>query len=101
MVNPLKRGKALRGTLTLTDRVCYVSQSSQKSYTSGESTDEGYPGWMCPRHRGQPVLPSVQRLGSRRERKGQGEKHATCLVPFESSRLNTGGFGRDVKASGQ
>ena len=43
MVNHLKRGKALRVTLTLTDLVCYVSQSSQKSYTSGESTDEGHP----------------------------------------------------------
>jgi hypothetical protein len=31
---------------------------------------------------------------------GQGEEHATCLVLFESSRSNTGGFVRDVKASG-
>ena len=37
MVNHLKRGKALRGTLTLTDLVCDVSQASLKSYTSGES----------------------------------------------------------------
>jgi len=43
MVNPLKRGKALRGTLTLTDRVCNVSQASLKSYTSGESRDQGKP----------------------------------------------------------
>ena len=40
MVNHLKRGKALRVTLTLTDRVCYVSQTSLKSYTSGESKDQ-------------------------------------------------------------
>ena len=43
MVNHLKRGKALRETLTLTDLVCDVSQSSQKSYTSGESTDQCHP----------------------------------------------------------
>jgi hypothetical protein len=40
MVNHLKRGKALRGTLTLTDLVCDVSQASPKSYTSGESKDQ-------------------------------------------------------------
>jgi len=43
MVNHLKRGKALRGTLTLTDLVCDVSQSSLKSYTSGESKDQCIP----------------------------------------------------------
>jgi hypothetical protein len=43
MVNHLKRGKALRGTLTLTDLVCDVSQASPKSYTSGESKDQGTP----------------------------------------------------------
>ena len=32
MVHPLKRGKALRGTLPLTDRVCDVSQARPKSY---------------------------------------------------------------------
>ncbi len=31
MVNHLKRGKALRERLTLTDLVCYVSQASLKS----------------------------------------------------------------------
>ena len=46
MVHHLKRGKALRETLTLTDLVCSVSQSSQQSYTSGESTDEGSPVWL-------------------------------------------------------
>jgi hypothetical protein len=46
MVNHLKRGKALRETLTLTELVCSVSQSSQKSYTSGESTDAGYSVWL-------------------------------------------------------
>ena len=40
MVNHLKRGKALRGTLPLTDRVCAVSQARPKSYTSGESKDQ-------------------------------------------------------------
>jgi hypothetical protein len=43
MVNHLKRGKALRERLTLTDLVCYVSQSSLKSYTSGESRDQCKP----------------------------------------------------------
>jgi len=43
MVHHLKRGKALRGRLTLTDRVCDVSQSSQKSQTSGESMDQCLP----------------------------------------------------------
>ena len=43
MVNPLKRGKALRETLPLTDLVCYVSQTSLKSYTSDESTDQCLP----------------------------------------------------------
>ena len=39
MVHHLKRGQALRGTLTLTDLVCDVSQASLKSYTSGERKD--------------------------------------------------------------
>ena len=43
MVNHLKRGKALRETLALTYLVCDVSQSSLKSYTSGESRDQGHP----------------------------------------------------------
>ena len=43
MVHHLKRGKALRGTLTLTDLVCDVSQASLKSYTSGESKDQCLP----------------------------------------------------------
>ena len=43
MVNHVKRGKALRERLTLTDLVCYVSQASLKSYTSGESKDQGNP----------------------------------------------------------
>ena len=47
MVNHLKRGKALRVRLTLTDLVCYVSQSSLKSYTSGESKDQGKPAMMA------------------------------------------------------
>ena len=41
MVNHLKRGKALRERLTLTDLVGDVSQASLKSYTSGESKDHG------------------------------------------------------------
>jgi hypothetical protein len=102
MVNHLKRGKALRETLTLTDRVCDVSQSSQKSETSAESTDHGSQFvWYGHGYRDEPVLPSVQRLGSRKERMGQREKHATCLVPFESSRLNTGSSSQDVKGGGQ
>ena len=43
MVNHVKRGKALRERLTLTDLVCDVSQASLKSYTSGESKDHGKP----------------------------------------------------------
>ena len=43
MVNPLKRGKALRERLTLTYRVCKVSQASLKSHTSDESKDHSNP----------------------------------------------------------
>jgi len=43
MVNHLKRGKALRERLPLTDLVCNVSQSSQKSETSAESKDQCLP----------------------------------------------------------
>ena len=50
---------------------------------------------------GQPVLPKVQRLGSRKERTGQGEKHATYSVLFESSMTNTGEPEREVKESGK
>ena len=39
MVHHLKRGKALRERLPLTDLVCSVSQASVKSYTSGERKD--------------------------------------------------------------
>src|SRR5688572_33449039 len=87
MVNRLKRGKALRGTLPLTHLVLCVSQWSLKSYTSGESKDQCTPADECTGDREEPVLPSVQRLGSRNERMGQGEKHATYSVPFESSIL--------------
>ncbi len=45
-------------------------------------------------------VPSVQRRGSRRERMGQGEEHAPCLVLLASSRSNTGGFVREEKARG-
>ena len=43
MVNHLKRGKALRERLTLTDLVCDVSQVSLKAYTSGASRDQCTP----------------------------------------------------------
>ena len=43
MVHPLTRGKALRERLPLTDLVCYVSQASLKSHTSGESKDHSNP----------------------------------------------------------
>ena len=102
MVNHLKRGKALRERLPLTYLVYEVSQLSLKAYTSGASKDQDHQrGSHGHGHRGQPVLPSVQRLGSRRERKGQGDEHATCIVPFESSMLNTGTLPRNAKASGQ
>jgi hypothetical protein len=42
-VNHLKRGKALRGTLTLTYLVYEVSQSSLKADTSAASKDQGTP----------------------------------------------------------
>jgi hypothetical protein len=99
MVNHLKRGKALRGTLTLTDLVCDVSQSSLKSETSAESMDQCHPNGHGNGDRGQPVLPSAQRLGSRKERTGQGEEHATYIVSLESYTLNTGSFLRDVKGN--
>ena len=51
--------------------------------------------------RGQPDLPSVQSLGSRKERLGQGDKHATYLVLFESSMRNTGDSLVNVKSSGK
>jgi hypothetical protein len=50
---------------------------------------------------GQPVLPAVHRLGSRQERKGQGEPPATWLVLFAAARLNTGAVVREVQARGQ
>jgi hypothetical protein len=53
MVHPLKRGKALRGTLPLTDRVCAVSQARPQSSTSGESTDH------CPPETGAMVTEST------------------------------------------
>ena len=101
MVNPLKRGKALRERLTLTYLVYEVSQSSLKADTSAASKDQGHPPWEGHGDRGQPVLPSVQRLGSRKARMGQGEKHATYLVLFESSMRNTGGSSEDAKSSGE
>jgi hypothetical protein len=101
MGNRLKRGQALRGTLTLTHLVVCVSQLSLKSHTSGESKDQCTPADGCTGDRDEPVLPSVQRLGSRKARTGQGEKHATYSVPFASSIVNTGDFVRDVKASGK
>lgn len=39
LVNHVKRGKALRDRLPLTDLVGYVSQASLKSHTSDESKD--------------------------------------------------------------
>ena len=75
MVHHLKHGAALRETLTLTDLVCYVSQASLKSYTSGRVRTRRS-RWDCHGNRGRPVVP-VQNLGSREERMGQGEEHAT------------------------
>ena len=51
--------------------------------------------------RDQPVLPSVQNLGSRKERKGQGDKHATYVVLLESFMRNTGDSSVDAKSSGE
>src|SRR6266849_488508 len=55
----------------------------------------------CKGDLGQPDLPKVQRLGSRKERTGQGEQHATSIVPCASSLLNTGNLPKHNKASGQ
>jgi hypothetical protein len=99
MVHHLKRGQALR-LHAGPDRPCLCCQpvepeSSHERCESGPlPTGDGGRG-----DRGHPVLPFVQRLGSRTERMGQGE-HATYLVLFASSRSNTGGFVRDGKASG-
>ena len=101
MVNRLKRGKALRGTLTLTYLVLGVSPWSMQSHTSGDSKDQGTPADGCPGDRDEPVLPSGQRLGSRKARTGQGEQHATSSVPCASSILHMGDFVRDVKARGK
>jgi hypothetical protein len=91
MVNPLKRGKALR-VHAGPARPCLGYQPVAPE-SRHERCEEGpLPTSARGRGgRGQPVLPSVQRLGSRRERMGQGE-HATCLVLLESSTANTGGF---------
>jgi hypothetical protein len=97
-VHHLKRGKILRETLPLTSLVEEVSQLSLKSYTSGERKDLGQP-YGCHGALGQPDIPKGQRLGSRTERKGEGE-HATCLVPLESAMLNTGSSSQDGKGSG-
>ena len=101
MVNHLKRGKPYGLTLALTYLVYQVSQSSLKADTSAASKDQGNPLWGSHGDRGQPVLPSVQRLGSRKERMGQGDKHATYSVLFESSMRNTGGSSEDAKSSGE
>ena len=44
---------------------------------------------------------SMSTLGSRKERTGQGEKHATYRVLFESSMRNTGDSSVDAKSSGE
>jgi hypothetical protein len=49
---------------------------------------------------GHPDVPKGQRLGSRKERKGEGE-HATYLVLFASSMRNTGDSSGEVKSSGE
>jgi hypothetical protein len=48
-----------------------------------------------------PVLPAVQNLGSRKERKGQGEKHATDVVLLASSMRNTGDSSVEAQSSGE
>jgi hypothetical protein len=88
-------------TLALTYLVYQVSQSSQKADTSAASMDQGNPSWEGHGDRGQPVLPSVQRLGSHKEWTGQGDEHATYIVLSESSMRNTGGSSEDAKSSGE
>jgi len=94
-------GKPYGVTLALTCLVSPVSQSSLKADTSAASKDQGNPLWEGHGDRGQPVLPSVPRLGSRTERTGQGDEHATYIVLFESSMRNTGGSSEDAKSSGE
>ena len=101
MVHHLKRGKALRLNAG-PDRPCLCCQPVEPA-SRHERCEEG------PRPtgdggrggRGPPVLPSVQRLGSRRERRGQGEAHATDRVPCASSMVHTGEPARDGKESGE
>ena len=70
MGNHLKRGKALRGTLPLTDRVCSGSQSSRKPSTSGESTDVGHPVSDVP---SSPKVPSARASCTRVDSYGTGD----------------------------
>ena len=100
MVHHLKRGQALRERLTLTDLSdMSASRASNPIRAVSVWTQAHHDG--CKGDLGQPDLPKVQRLGSRKERTGQGEEHATCIVPSESSMLNTGSFSQDAKGGGQ
>ena len=100
-MNHLKRGKVLRETLLLTYLVYEVSQTSSKADTSAASKDQGTPLWEGHGDRSQPVWPFVQRLGSRKERMGQGDAHAPSLVLLESSMRHTGGASEDAKRRGE
>ena len=80
MVNHLKRGKALRGRLTLTYLVYEVSQASLKSYTSGESKDQGHPDGMATVTEGNLSSPLSKAWGA--AKRGRGKEMNTPPVSF-------------------
>ena len=80
MVNHLKRGKALRGRLTLTYLVYEVSQASLKSYTSGESRDQGKPETGAKVTEVNLSYPLSKAWGA--AKRGRGKEMNTPPVPF-------------------
>jgi hypothetical protein len=87
-------------TLARTSLVSQGSQASLKADTSAVRKAHGHPPGEDHGASGPPVFPSVQRLGSRKARTGQGDAHATSIVLLESSLRNTGGSSEDAKSSG-
>ena len=99
MGHHVKRGKALRGTLPLTDRVCEVRQSSLPSPTSGESRDHGQPALLAgPGSQRSTCPPLCAKTGEPQRADGarRGTRHlerAACVVQAEHGRLRAGGQG--------
>src|SRR5712691_8522991 len=71
MVHHLKRGKALRERLTRTDLVCYVSQASLQSSTSGESRDQGTPETVAKVTEGNGFYPLSKAWGAAKSGRGK------------------------------